>query len=521
MCFHFLHVGYRCGPSIIIGRTWDDVRTKVRTRRKVWSARRARWQSWKKFGVDWDFVEQQSRIVDIKHSRRFPSKEKFKIVDADKRVMKKLKVKKLSVSKQPGICITPSLYTSNVEAKMFNEEDSGASQVKCGASSKRNTSGFPSSYFLRTSTDVVTYFFYPFNGRRKVASRKKSVLSEEDILGIKVSDFFYYSRRFRKRKQKKIRSGEKGLKYSQNIFPDGRNAKVRSVRLRKARKKKKPGVKSVRVLPAQDPGHLGPRYNISFREAFKAYGRMRKGRGFYPSNKVIWKNRHALVLGCSNFYKGKDDENLKVDNKEYDIVEPPEPSSDPEVPTTGSEFSSDETGDGPVKRNIHLERKRRKNYQKGKDGSLPVDRVEKLKKFQRSRSSHGRGGNTQKEQTNVSEMDFSKIMQNTAHRRKSVQLVGSKSPQVQHTDERIKRRYSGALRNEMVDSSVQTTDSVLWEYMCKVGKNLAETDVLKIISDYDHRDRTLELEKSIDHLEELVNEGNASAMILKIWKKNP
>ena len=159
MCFHFLHVGYRCGHSIIIGRTWDDIRAKVRKQRKVWSARRARWQTWKKFGVDWDFVEQQSRIVDIKHARRFPSKEKFKIVDADKRVMKKLKVKKLSVSKQPGICITPSLYTSNVEAKMFNEEDSGASQVKCGASSKRNTSGFPSSYFLRTSTDAITNFF--------------------------------------------------------------------------------------------------------------------------------------------------------------------------------------------------------------------------------------------------------------------------------------------------------------------------------------------------------------------------
>ena len=154
--------------------------------------------------------------------------------------MKKLKVTKLSISKQPGICVTRSLYASNVEAKMFKEEDSGSSQVKCTASSKRNTSDFPSSYFLRTSTDVVTHFFYPFNGRRKVASRKKSALSEEDMLGIKVSDFFYYSRRFRKRKKKKIRSGEKGVKYSRNIFPDGRDAKVRGVRLRKARKKKKP-----------------------------------------------------------------------------------------------------------------------------------------------------------------------------------------------------------------------------------------------------------------------------------------
>ena len=90
MCI--LHVRHRCRPSIIIGRTWDDVRAKVRKQRKVfnaakvrkqrkvWSARRARWQTWKKFGVDWDFVEQQSRIVDIKHSRRLPSKEKCSII---------------------------------------------------------------------------------------------------------------------------------------------------------------------------------------------------------------------------------------------------------------------------------------------------------------------------------------------------------------------------------------------------------------------------------------------------------
>ena len=207
--------------------------------------------------------------------------------------------------------------------------------MKRTASSKINASSFPSSYFLRTSPDVVTHFFYPFNGRRKVASRKKSGLSEEDKLGIEISDFFYYERRFRKRKKKKIRNGEKGLKYSRNIFPDGRNATGRGIRLRKGRKKKKPGVKSVRVLPTQEPVHVGPRYHISSREASKGYRRIRKGRGFYPSKKVIWKNRHALVLGCSNFYrKGKDDENLKVDNKEYDIVEPPEPSPDPEVFTT-------------------------------------------------------------------------------------------------------------------------------------------------------------------------------------------
>ena len=169
MCI--LHVGHRCAQNIIIGRTWDDVQAKVRKhpkvwnaakvrkQRKVWSARRARWQTWKKFGVDWEFIEQQSRIVDIKHSRRLPSKVKCKIIDADKRVIKKLKVEKLSISKQPDICVKPSLYTSNVGAKMYKEEDFGASQVKRRASSKRNASGFPSNFVLRTSPDIVTQFF--------------------------------------------------------------------------------------------------------------------------------------------------------------------------------------------------------------------------------------------------------------------------------------------------------------------------------------------------------------------------
>ena len=40
---------------------------------------------------------------------------------------------------------------------MFNEN---AEQVKRNASCKTNASGFPSSYFLRTSTDVVTLFFF-------------------------------------------------------------------------------------------------------------------------------------------------------------------------------------------------------------------------------------------------------------------------------------------------------------------------------------------------------------------------
>ena len=97
--------------------------------------------------------------------------------------------------------------------------------------------------------------------------------------------------------------------------------------------------------------------------------------------------------------------------------------------------------------------------------------------------------------------------------------MNSNYPLVQHTHGRVERRYSGPRRNDFVHSSNRTTDSVLWEYMCKVGKTPPDKALLKIISDYDHRDRTQELDKSINHLEELINEGNDRPMILKIWKK--
>ena len=110
--------------------------------------------------MDREFIKQQSRIVDMKYARRIPSKQRCNIIDADESVMKKLKLKNLSIGKQPGVCVKPSLCTSNVEAKMFNKRNAGASQVKRKASSKRNASGFPSSYFSRTSPDVVTHFFF-------------------------------------------------------------------------------------------------------------------------------------------------------------------------------------------------------------------------------------------------------------------------------------------------------------------------------------------------------------------------
>ena len=59
-------------------------------------------------------------------------------------------------------------------------------------------------------------------------------------------------------------------------------------------------------------------------------------------------------MGSSYFYTkySNDDEYYyQQDNTGYDVDEPSEASPDPQVPSTGPEFSSDEAGDGPVKQN--------------------------------------------------------------------------------------------------------------------------------------------------------------------------
>ena len=298
----------------------------------------------------------RDKIRDMKHARR-TSKQKCKINDVHERVINNFKLKSLKIDKQPRLCVKPRLCTFDVEAKMFHEESAGRSQVKFKASSKRKASGISPTFILRTSHDVVTHFFFPFTGSGKVTSRKKlarkkSSLSEEDIICRKVGDFLYWRSR-KLRKKKKPQNGERRVGTSRNVFPKA-NAGKRVLRLRKLRKKKKPAIKSERVYVQEPPLHKGPRYNISFNEVKKAYGRMRKGKGFFASKRVLWRNRHALVLGSSNFYRkvGDDDDSYyQEDNTEYDVVEPPEASPDPEVPTSGPDFSSDESANGPVQQN--------------------------------------------------------------------------------------------------------------------------------------------------------------------------
>ena len=177
----------------------------------------------------------RDKIRDMKHARQ-TSKLKCKINDVHERVINNLKLKSSKIDKQPRLCVKHRLCTFDVEAKMFHKKSAGRSQVKFKASSKRKPSGISPTFILRTSLDVVTHFFFPFTGSGKVASqkklaRKKSGLSEEDVLCRKVRHFFYYLRRSRNKK-KKPRNGERREGPSRNVFPNA-NAKKRGLRLRK------------------------------------------------------------------------------------------------------------------------------------------------------------------------------------------------------------------------------------------------------------------------------------------------
>ena len=57
------------------------------------------------------------------------------------------------------------------------------------------------------------------------------------------------------------------------------------------------------------------------------------------------------------------------------MVEPPEPSPDPQVPTSGPEYSSDYSSNGPVKQNSAGSRKKQERIGECKDSTKIVDKI--------------------------------------------------------------------------------------------------------------------------------------------------
>ena len=86
-------------------------------------------------------------------------------------------------------------------------------------------------------------------------------------------------------------------------FPSIRDASSKSNIVRNAprRKKKEPRALSPKLQKAAStPGrnHLSaPSYHISYKKALDVYKSMRKGNSFFPSRRVLWRNRHRLVRG--------------------------------------------------------------------------------------------------------------------------------------------------------------------------------------------------------------------------------
>ena len=192
---------------------------------------------------------------------------------------------------------------------------------------------------------------------------------------------------------------------------------------------------------------------------------MRKGKGFFASKKVLWRNRHALVLGSSNFYRkvGGHDDYYYQDNTEYDVVEPPEPSPDPEVPTFGGEFSSDESKNGPAQQNYPV----LEPPEPYPDPEVPTFGGE----FSSCESKDG------------------PVQQNSADSRKKFQ------------------------RDDECRDSTIIVDKILEESMMNISADLTERNLLKLFKQLDGRDIIDELNKLIAMLESLTEKGQGNVCI--------
>ena len=114
---------YLCCRAFRFGGTRKVFHSKFRKKVKIWSVRKARWRRWMKFGVDWEFVEMQNKIADIKHARRVSSPQKCKNFDAREKQVNKLKVTNLTIiNKPPKLCVKPRLPRSKGKAKLFKKK---------------------------------------------------------------------------------------------------------------------------------------------------------------------------------------------------------------------------------------------------------------------------------------------------------------------------------------------------------------------------------------------------------------
>ena len=174
--------------------------------------------------------------------------------------------------------------------------------------------------------------------QRKETSVRRRLLKRRDLHGCrrapsKPFPFFYTPKRIKKRMGFRRRCANAVNVKVASI----READVKSKIVRdppKTKKKVRRALSRKLPKPTSTPElkHLtAPKYDISYKRTLAAYKSMRKGSSFYPSRRVLWKNRHCLVLG-GRFNKNRfyDDYQFSPkQEKEYFCPEPPEEDEDP------------------------------------------------------------------------------------------------------------------------------------------------------------------------------------------------
>ena len=153
--------------------------------------------------------------------------------------------------------------------------------------------------------------------------------------------FITNAKRLKKRIHFRRKSGS--LSRSSVLHAAVRDAKVHVITKKKSKAKKvSSGQIPTKRIPADGKElDVGPAYHITPKKVENVYKAMRKGRSFRASKRVLWRNRHRLVLRREYFGAAA------IREKEYFCPEPPEEQEDPHMHQTGKEYSSNNGGDGP------------------------------------------------------------------------------------------------------------------------------------------------------------------------------
>ena len=177
--------------------------------------------------------------------------------------------------------------------------------------------------------------------RRRLLKRRDSKTSETSHLRKVGVPFLVTPKRRKRRIGFHRRSGN--LTGKQIVLLPSTELKRNHARNTPRRKKK--GCKPIRAKVRKQTSLLEvnrkpPQRNyVSYNEALDFYKRIRKGKNFHASRRVIWRNRHHLFVTARNkkdnrYHEGYDVYPLK--EKEYYVPEPPEEDEDHEWIDTGA-----------------------------------------------------------------------------------------------------------------------------------------------------------------------------------------